>query len=359
MSETNYAKATDIGKLNRPFVGNNETEVINNEDGTTETNIKFQRGVVYETNEEGYAVPIHNAEGLLRHEEWQKLDDAIIEEKATKVTLQDWFITNGLTYTLDNALGTTELGYEVVSDMHEASVDMEGIGVTENDTVSFDKRYMPTPLIYKDFTISSRKLASSRTKGESLATTQTRLSARKVREKVEDLCIEGSFVFGSGTLQGLTTFDYRMTGGTGENKWTKTGKTGEQIYLDVEAMIDQAIAKEFTGPYVLFINRKYNQILNRDYSTAYKGLTIRERLLMIDGLDEIKVIDRFGDDITVLMQKTSDVGEVVLGIPLTVVQEDTNKGFLYNFRVLEMTIPRFFATKAGAAGIVHWTFTDA
>jgi len=72
------------------------------------------------------------------------------------------------------------------------------------------------------------------------------------------------------------------------------------------------------GPYVIYIPTAYETKLDSDYSATAIGqtndTTIRERILKISGISDIKVVDTLTADHVLMVQMTSDVVRLVKGM---------------------------------------------
>lgn len=336
------------------------------------TNVNAQRPYIAEDGK-SYITVQHNVNGemvdeavavsnaaTLRYDEWKQIDDAILEVYQEATPFIEYARRNGLTYSLDNALGTPELGYEVVSDMNGAFITMDGSVRGNDDTVQFDIRYMPIPIIAKNWTLNLRRLAASRKRGEALDVTQLRITAKKIEQFVEDLCVKGEFTNNGLKLQGLTKFDHRVTGGTGKNRWDASTKTGAQIFADVQAMIHSLKDKGFKSGYTydLFIPENYEDKLEQDYSSQYQG-SIKTRLKEISALGEIVTLPSLPDHEVVMLVRSKDVFELVLGMPLTVLESETLDGYVKHYTVQEITLPRIKCDYNNNCGIVDWAITNA
>ena len=128
--------------------------------------------------------------GTLRKDEWKQLDTALIEEATLRLRVVAAVLGAGLTIPIENAMGKTVHEYEKVTDMNPAQITMDGVVRTEQDRVEFSLHQTPLPLTHKDFWLNLRTLSASRTRGESLDTTQVRTAGRLVSEKTEEVFIK-------------------------------------------------------------------------------------------------------------------------------------------------------------------------
>jgi hypothetical protein len=99
--------------------------------------------------------------------------------------------------------------------------------------------------------------------------------------------------------------------------------------------------------------------MNLDYSDAKGTNTLRERLLQIDQISDVRRLD-FMDASSasfnlLLVQMTPDVAQAINGMPLTTVQWESNGGNTQNFRVMAIMVPRLRADYYGRMGLMHGT----
>jgi len=212
---------------------------------------------------------------------------------------------------------------------------------------------LPLPITHRDFYLNSRFLAASMTRGESLDTTNLRLAARKVSEKIEDTLFNGipNYNFSGGQIFGYTTFPQRNTVTLG-TPWDNSGVDGEAILAQVLSMITAAHNDRMFGPYLIYVPTAYWIKLLEDFKTN-SDKSIISRLMEIPTLTDIKVADFLTADNVLLIQMTQDVVDMVIAMQPSTVEWETQGGFQLNFKVLAIMVPRFKATDAGRSGIVH------
>lgn len=289
----------------------------------------------------------------LQKEEWLKFDEKVVEVATKRLVIVGDLMSRGLTYEVENAMGITEIEWEVESDMTDAEISMDGNTMSQNDRVTYASKYLPLPIIHKDFSINARALASSRNRGTPLDTTQVAKATRIVSEKIESLVFNGSSIKSSSkSIPGLLTFANRNTGSV-----TGTGfdaETGANILADVLAIIETLEGDNMYGPYVLYVPyAAYNNMLN-DFK-ADSDKTILSRLLEIPQLEAIKPSKDLTGDNVIMLQMTEDVIDIVDGIQPTVVSWESNGGMRLHFKVMAIIVPRLKSDDEGQCGIAHYS----
>lgn len=291
------------------------------------------------------------ANSTLREEEWEFLEDALVEEGQLRLQgIQD-LINANLTVPIPNALGKTEFSFEDVTDMSSAEESLSGIARSVLDRQEFNKRTVPLPIVHKDFNLFRRQLEASRERGETLDTTGIRNATRRVIELMESILFTGGGTYGGNRVHGYTTHGSRNTGSFSNGHWDD-GASGSDILADVRTMKAGLQSDRYYGPYALYIPSNFDSILDAEYSSNYPR-TIRNRLEAVDGLSVIRTVDQLTADNVVMVQLTSDVIELADGMAPDAVQWDLSGGFQINFKVWAIQIPIIKRTAAGRSGIYH------
>ena len=300
----------------------------------------------------GVAVPQTNATATLRKDDWKTLDDAIVKAAKPRLKLVGDLRGAGLQHVIPNGMGKTVLETETMSDINDADISMDGLRTGQADRPLFELTNLPLPITHKDFHFSARQIAASRNGGSPLDTTTAELAARKVAEGVEKLSIgrSGTYAYGGGTIYGLTNYTSALT---------KTitspavgGWTAATILSEVLAMRQQSIAAYHYGPWMIYNAPNWDQYLDNDYNTT-SGVTVRERLQKIAGITDIRTLDYLTNYDFILVQMTSDVIRVVVGMEITTVQWDTQGGLQKNFKVMCILVPQLRCDQNSRTGIVY------
>lgn len=290
--------------------------------------------------------------GTLRRDEWKQLDEAVQQISTIRLGgIQD-LIDNNLVYNLGNAMGTTVLEYHSIGEAMEAIITMDGVTRAPGDRMNYETHYLPIPIIHSDFEINARVLAASRSLGNPLDVDSVQAATRVVNEKLESLLFHTAdtpYTFGGGSIYSYLDHPSRnlYTLGT---VWSSD--TGANILADVLGMIGASIAAKHYGPWMLYVPTAYQVVLGEDYTTGYPK-SIRARLLEIEGLKGIKVIDTLPANNVVLVQMTSDTVRLVRGMGIQTVEWQTEGQFITKYKVMQIAVPQVRADQAGNSGIVH------
>lgn len=292
-------------------------------------------------------------QGILRKDEWKLLDDKVVEVARTRLVAVKDLMDYGLSTSIPNALGITQVDYERASDMSAAEVSMNGVTQGNNDRILFDLKSTPLPIIHKDFQINIRALASSRNKGMPLDTMQAALAARLVSEKVEAMVFAGysAINLGGATIYGYTTATNRNTGSVTAT-WATA--TGEQMVTDVLRMIDASTGDNMFGPWGLYVPQAVFNRLGNDYKAA-SDKTIISRMMEIEGLKFVRPTTNLSGTNIILVQLTSDVVDMLDGLQPTTLQWDEQGGMVTKFKVMAIMAPRIRDDYNSQSGIVHYS----
>lgn len=296
-----------------------------------------------------------NADGTLRRDEWKQLDAAVLGIAETRLVGINDLVSKGLVYNLGNGMGTTVLESHDISDALEAELTMDAVSRAKGDRQVFGTTYLPIPIIHADYEINSRVLEASRNMGNPIDTTMAERAARKVAEKLEAMLFtETTYTYGGGTIYSYIKHPHRNIGNL-TAAWDASGVTGADIIEDVRKMKQDAINDKHYGPFMLYIPTAYETILDTDYNATTPGTTIRERILKIANIMEVKVVDTLPADNVLLVQMTSDVVRLVRGMGIQNVQWQTEGNFINKYKVLTIQVPQIRSDHNQTSGIVHYT----
>lgn len=258
--------------------------------------------------------------------------------------------TYGLVQPL-GGLGTILSGYEQLSDLTDANVDMSGVTPGEEDTPEFTEISVPVPIIHKDFRVNIRRLEASRRLGDALDTTAAQIATRKVTEMAEYILFRGSSMkVNTNAIYGYTTHPSR-------NIFAAVGDFGtiSNIFPTINGMVQAAEADFFYGPFGLYVSGNQYAEMRAVYSDG-SGQTAMQRCLeAIPSLKFIKPADQLADGSLVLTQLTRDVVDLALAQDIVVVQWDAMGGMVELFKVFSAMVPRIKADADGRCGVVHAT----
>lgn len=290
---------------------------------------------------------------VLRKEEWIQFDEILIEVATDRLVGVADLVSRGLTINIGNGLGTTVFQWEDMSDMTAAEIDMAGVTRGQKDRVTFDLNAIPLPIIHKDFSINIRALEASRKLGQALDTTQVAVATRLVSEQIENILFNGAsaLAYGGGVLRGYNDHPDRNTVTLAED-WDAAGKTGEEILLDVLAMKQALINDHMFGPYLIYIPVGYETKMDDDFK-ANSDRTIRERILAIESIVGVKVIDQQPANTVLMVALQRETISMVMGMQPTVVQWEGQGGMEQNFKVMAIMVPRIASDHTNQNGIVQ------
>jgi len=309
---------------------------------------------------ESYTTIQTNTTATLRHDEWKQLDAAIMEVSRQRLGGIADLEAAGLIYNLGNGLGTTVLEWHDVSDAMEAVMTMDGITRGNNDRPVFQHNYLPIPIIHVDYEINTRVLAASRNLGNPLDTTSAERAARRILEKLERILFTEDTAYSYGdtdsrsrnAIYGYLNFPDRNLVNL-SIPWNASAMTAAGILQDCLEMKQASINAYHYGPWKLYIPTAYETVLDDDYDTQTPGTTIRERILKIAGINEIKVIDTLPADNVLLVQMTSDTVRLVKGMGLQNVEYAVEAGMATKYKVMTIQVPQIRSDQNGKCGIVH------
>lgn len=320
----------------------------------------------------GYPVPNHhliNNATTLTKQAWQELLNRVI--KANRTRLRAAADLEASSTVRVRAMEKMTIEYQVMNDPGEVIIGMDPAYPARRDRPLSQLASVPIPFIYGDFDFTQREIgvSNSGAAGMGLQSSMVEALSRRGAEALEGLVIGtvtgptyGTVTSGPGThrgtstVYGYTTFPYRITK---TDLTTPTGTNPEAVMTDVLEMIDLMETNSFYGPYILYHSTGYSRYLRDDYfrsGSTSAVRTLRERLMSIEGLSDIRRLDSLTSGFQLLLvQMDNETASMVVGMDLTVLQWDTVGGLRKNFKIMQAKTPLLFAKYNNVAGVVHAT----
>lgn len=296
------------------------------------------------------------------------IDKAVVEVGLQRLTFAADIMAAGLVYNLTDPLSVAQLEWSSINKIGAAQRTMSPSARGENKLPIVLPNRLPIYLTTDEFEIDIRTLKASQRVGTPLDTAIVKQCTRAVNEAIEDAAINGAT-----TLDGQ---DLKVAGYTAPGllnapnaeaqtltaaAWT-TVPVGSTVFAEVQAMIKKLQDNKKFGPYRLYVGTQIGNALDTDYNATNnaQGLTIRQRLLQIESLQAVRVADlitsgngaspSIGNKVA-LVQMTSDVIDMVVGQPPTVIPWTSLDGFSIHNLVMAIMIPRVRSDYNGDSGI--------
>lgn len=333
----------------RPWVGNDNRVRVTR-------NYRRQDGTPYQKN---YLLN-DDANATLRVLDWIQLDEAVIKAAKPRLRVVRDLQEAGLVYDLPNGIAKTVMQYQQQSDIGGATISMDGLRQSESDRPVFSLINFPIPIIHKDFQFPLRQVLASRTGYSPLDVTTAELAARRVAEQAEQLALgttnstllgQASYTWGGGTIYGYMNFPSRITYSIVQP--TAAGWTPQNTVDDILQMKKASQSNNHFGPWMLYFGLGWDPYMDEDYKATYNGTTLRQRLRQIDNIIDARTVDYIPDMSLLLVQQTTDVVRLVIGLNITTIQWETHGGMELNFKVLCVMVPQLRTDIANTTGIVH------
>lgn len=298
-------------------------------------------------------IPLLAQNATLRRDEWIQIDTAVTVAARERMRLISDLRGAGLTFTIPNGMGKTVLESERMGDITPATISMDPARKSEGDRPETDIINLPLPVIHKDFFFNARQIATSRNNGQGVDVTTAQLAARRVIEEAEKLALgtSGTFSYGGGTVYGLTNFPGRLTAVLTHP--TQSDWTPQLFVQEILAMRQQSTDNFYFGPWVLYVSPAWDAYLDDDYSAAKGDNTLRQRVLQINGIEDVRTLDFLSGYQVILVQQTSDVIRLVIGMDVTTLQWETEGGMRLHFKVMAIMVPQIRQDIEDQTGLVH------
>jgi len=287
------------------------------------------------------------------------LDRAVVEVGLQRLTVAADIMAAGLTYNLSDPLSVAQLEWNTQNKIGAAQRTMNPQSRGENKLPIVSPNRLPIYLTTDEFEIDIRTLKTSQRVGMPLDTAIVKQCVRAVNEAIEDATINGATTLDGQDLKVAGYSAYGLLNAPNANtqaltlaSWDAT-PVGSTIFSEVQTMIGKLQADKKYGPYRLYVPTDIGLAFDNDYNATNnaQGLTIRQRLLQMENLQAVKTADMLPATKVVLVQMTSDVVDMVIGQPPTIIPWTSLDGFSIHNLVMAIMIPRVRSDYDGNSGI--------
>ena len=298
------------------------------------------------------------------------VDRAVVNVGLERLVFAADLMAAGLTEPISDPLSVMQLEWEQVSKIGNAQRTMSPSARGENQLVDRRIKRLPIYVTTDDFSVGIRTLKASQRVGTPIDVTQVEQATRRVNEAIEDAALYGAtsidgtqFNVGGYGAPGLLNAPNANTEALAVdwNGSNTIGTTGPAMIEDVLSMIGTLEADKKFGPYNLYIGTRAGNMIEGDFKVNTTG-TIRQRIEAIEAGGRrinIRVADQMPTAATgiqaVLVEMTSDVVQMVVGQPPTVIPWTSLDGFTLYWLVMAIMVQRVRDDYEGNSGIVIGT----
>jgi len=298
-----------------------------------------------------FRIDVANAATLMPAGYWQKWDDAVLE--ASNIRMQVWDDLAARTpYVIPDGYSITELRTVKASHFGKAIVSMNPIRIGERDRQQIDFDYMPIPIIHADFDNDDRDMRVFERAGLPLDTSQASEAGYNIAQQVEALVLGTgtAYAYGSGAVYGYLNWPsrltYTMTDPSGAG-WTPNDSVKE--FLDIKKLLR---SKKRYGPFIVYTAPDWDLYLEDDYSDMYGGATLKDRLMRVGGVADIRSLDTLTGFKSIWVQMDPRVARAIIALRMQVVRWEEQGGFLKCQKAMCSYLPQLRADADGNTGVV-------
>ena len=331
---------------------------VTNSDGTLKNFPIYKNFTVAGLQSRGvYVPPFVNATTMTK-DAWIRIDRIVIT--VARERLRAYAALRGIA-TLGgfDGMATPILEWETANDVGEAVVDMDAMSEGRNFTQQFKLEGTPLPITHSDFWLSQRFIASSQNRGMPADTSRAEGAARRVGESIEKTTVgtQTGLTYGLSTDYGSTAAVYGFTNHpdriTSTSATTPTGSNGTAVLTNWLAMRQALYDAKFYGDFDVFVSDGWDAFLDDEFKTN-SDRSLRERLLMIDGLRSITRLDYLTTDYQVVwVERQPRTARAINGMPIRTVQWPSQGGMRQNFKVMGIQVPNLRSDYNQNMGLLH------
>lgn len=336
-----------------------QVQIVNGETLGWENAFRPVRGPNVQVNKRTGVVQYRRGEywvnSALRKDEWEVLDDAVVEAAGPRTD-----VFERIPKIQHTSIGVLTHQYNTVSQMTAAQVSMTGQEPGETDSAEFNLNGVPLPVIFKQVNYGERQLQASRLIGSGIDVTNITQSTRVVSEQLANMLFNGrsAINFNGATIYGLTTQPNRNTG-------TASGDFGtiSNIQPTILAMMTALAGDNYHGPFEVDIAAtQYIEALST-YSDG-SGQTAVDRILTIPAITAVNSNDQLAAGSLVLRETGRHIlewaqvqlgGQTVNGMEIALIEWMSGDGMVHHFKLMAVGAPIVKADFETQSGIANYT----
>ena len=348
MNETQILQANSAGGAQMLYGGRNPKDklFVNGKEQTIGKVHKQTKEVFY-INRYGRQV----ANSALTKDEWKEIETTMIEPAHYPLVFTRTLRSKGLVRPL-GGIGTLISTWYMTDEASPATINMTGQGNAENTALDNKADGAPVPVIFKPYKIDARMLDASRRTGDGIDVTTLSATRRVVEEALEDMIVNGANVKMNGfSLYGLRTHPGRVTDTASD--WG----TIANITASVNSAVRQLQARQFYGPYALFVSQEQYLQAVEQYFGSDSNITPLSRVLgnpLIDSVDSVPS-QVLPDGEFLLVQLDRETIDLAEALPIQLREWSSGDGWQMDFKVLTVAGPRVKKRYDGYTGIAHFS----
>lgn len=272
------------------------------------------------------------ANGTLPHDAYIKWDQEMVDVARKRLTIVEDLNAFGLVNASYN-LGDIVVKYEKISNVGSSSISMDGATPAKRDRTTFTEAGVPLPIFRQDFTLNERQMQSGLNGGHDLGKTYITGATKNIAEDIHGMVFNGApdLVTVDGLhLYGLTNHPDRNTVAA-TAAW---GAGGSDPVQDIENMLAAAYAKNFFGPFNLYVSLDHWAFIDGDYSAVKGEKTYKQRFEAFSNINAVRPGDQLANGSAVLVNMTNETIELKVAQDLVNFQQPQTERMQYDFTVM-------------------------
>lgn len=297
---------------------------------------------------------IVNNASTLQPRGWIMLDDAVQEGALEEMRL--WTdLASKSSMTIPDGMGVTILQTQKMSSYGTATISMDPIKQGERDRPVFTTEDLPLPFIHSDFFWTARDLAVARRGAVPLDTSGAKAAGRAIMRTVEQMVLGTIPVYqwGGASIYGYQTFPSRLT--TTMTLPTGAGWTPDDTLNEFLGIFSTFRLLYRRGPFMIYNSPLWAQYLDRDFSAAYKGGSLRNRLREIPEVGDIKTSEFMSSYRMIFVQMTDDSARAIIAARLQTARWVEQGGMAHFYKAWCSYVPQLRTDGNGNPGIMDAT----
>ena len=305
---------------------------------------------------------LRNCDGPLREDDWEVIENAMVEEGYRNLRFVNDLVTFGTPINLTNPFGTVTLGYDARSQIDKVQRSLEGESEIEDQRSAVRRLRVPVPIFSTGFSLGRRELEATRRRGEGLDVLQFRDAAAAIAWDIEQVImgIGTPDNWDGNTLSSFLNYDGTDADGNAtRNDQTRTTDWADattdadkaKILEDLSIAEDTLLSERFPGPHVLYVHNEMNKVFNRDWK-ANSSINVLQRIQQHTSIAAIRVSEHMPKDTYLLADLSPRSVQFIDGVPTQTISWTSPTGFRQYFYVFAIASVIVRQTYEGRTGYV-------
>jgi hypothetical protein len=288
----------------------------------------------------------------LRHEDFLVIQEKVTEVRRRKLNGITDLMEAGLSFPV--SLGDQIVGTENINEFTDAEQEQNPNSYDNDDTV-YGEIFVPNPITHKTFNVPWRQQGFAYKQSLGLSE-----SVRMVAERLEETLFNGNaniVVNFNGSLQKIFGYTTHPDRGTATiSQWDLVANNDlivDENIANIGSMFANQGGVEMDS-IIIYYPKNFKSALDRDYVSGFPSKTVRDRIMDIPEVKDVKFAEKLADDNVVYVEMLERTVQLAVASDIVSVPHvKTNPMQAQSLTTYAAMVQIIKADSAGNTGILH------